>query len=73
LRRLSAVDVEVCVAQHFAAVGAHVGEVTTGEALDLCDEATVALALVETGLGVLDQIRKDHGNHPSAAAHPAAG
>jgi len=49
------------VAQHFAAVGAHVDEVTIGETLDLRDEAIVAQAFVDPGLGVRDEIGKDHG------------
>jgi hypothetical protein len=55
------------VAKHFAAIGAHVGKVAVGEAFDFRDKATVAQALVDAGLGVSDEIRKQHGNHPSAA------
>src|SRR5207244_646273 len=61
----SAVDLLVDLVEHFRAVGAHVGEIAAGEAVDFGDEAIVVLALGDAAAGAGHEIVEDHSKVPS--------
>ena len=61
----SAVDLLVDLVEHFRAVGAHVGQIAAGEAVDFGDEAVVVLALGDVVASAGHEIVEDHGKGPS--------
>ncbi|SJM31566.1 hypothetical protein BQ8482_20181 [Mesorhizobium delmotii] len=61
----SAVDLLVDLVEHFAAVGAHVGQIAAGKRVDFGDEAVVLPALGDAGASAAHEVVENHSEVPS--------